>query len=175
MQKVFYRIQTSLSYRIIMCFIIGMFFLTNCARFTPCRLDSKFTPVKDRPEQEFLIGHYITDAATLEMIKGYEGGYLNINPDGSIEIRNIPISVFDIKSYAAGQTKGVDFTGTWKSGIHKESAHLFADISFDKKPTILNDKGYLVTWQILSKDGKAVIIIPLGDPDECRAVRFIKE
>ncbi|UGU15408.1 hypothetical protein LS482_17210 [Sinomicrobium kalidii] len=147
--------------------------LTNCSRIIPCNLSAGLEPMKQKPAPDFLIGHYVPDAKTTEMIEGFKNGSLNIKPDGSFEMKNIPVGVFDFDAYYAGKTDGVEAKGNWKAIEHEMSTYLSADLNFNKNQTDL--EGYIVSWQIFSKDDRAVILIPVGDPDECMSVRLIKE
>ncbi|RNL83706.1 hypothetical protein ED312_14575 [Sinomicrobium pectinilyticum] len=173
---IFQYIQSSFKYRWGIYAIFGMGILTNCSRIIPCNLNSGLDAISHNPKPEFLIGKYKLDAKTIKTVKEYKNikdGYLIIKSDGTFEMKNIPEGTFDFDAYYDGKIEGIDVRGSWKSTAHDESAHLVMDINFNKEQTDL--KGYLASWQIYVKDEKAVILIPIGDPDECMAVRFLKE
>ncbi|WP_148044305.1 hypothetical protein [Sinomicrobium pectinilyticum] len=156
--------------------VIG-FLLTSCSRILPCNLSSGLTVLEDKPEPEFLVGKYVPDSKTIEWFKTYKDmkhPSMNIKLNGVYEIKDIPAGILDLDAfYYEDKTKKIDVRGKWKAVTHEKATFFSVNVDFNKDQ--INAEDYGTSWQIFSKGEKAVIIIPVGDPDECRAVRFIKE
>ena len=95
-----------------------------------------------------------------------------IKKNGTIEMNNIPINVFDLMK----SNKEINVEGTWKLIYLEERLEdrylLSSSLKFEKKDNI---DDYGTSWGIYKKNNKPVILIKVGDPDSCKAIRFIKK
>ena len=144
----------------------------SCA-LIPCSWDADLDALEKTPQADFLVGAYMLDERTLNYVPGYENAQnavLNLNPDGTFEMRNVPKGTFDFMGYYDEMNVTVDAKGTWKVGYGKGTAELNVSVEFDSTLTDLSN--FWTSWRIYEKDKKPIVFIMVGDPDECAAVRF---
>ncbi len=154
-------------------FCVFLITISSCT-LNPCGWDSDLDSIKEKPTSEFLIGKYKFDERT-KRIQGFENSQnaeLNIKSDGTFEMKNIPKGTLDFMSYYDSMNVNIDANGKWKVIYHKGAAELSVKVMFDSTKTDLNN--FYTSWKIYKKDKKAVILIMVGDIDECSAARFEK-
>ncbi|WP_028890333.1 hypothetical protein [Tenacibaculum ovolyticum] len=137
----------------------------------PCNLDFGLDELNEKQEDSFFIGRYIVEKSFNNHLK-IDNSIINLKKDGTIEMNNIPINVFDfMKDY-----KEVNVKGTWRQNFIEnrleDCYYLPTNLKFDKKDDI---DGGLRTIQVYVKNNKPVLLIEFGDPDGCNGIRFIKQ
>ncbi|MDO6744414.1 hypothetical protein Q4553_07505 [Tenacibaculum soleae] len=158
-------IKTMIKKEIIVCFCM-FFMLTNCY-LIPCNLDSGLDEFKANQKDEFFVGEYMVE-------KFINNGYnidtgnlsLKINEDKTIEIKNIPKYILNLIE----SEEKINISGKWETNYLEESKkeNYFLVVSFKYNKS-------RKAWKLYKKNNKPVILIEVGDPDECSAIRFIKK
>jgi hypothetical protein len=160
MKKTSFRIKQSL----ILTFILLL--ITSCT-LIPCTSDSGLDYVNENPKPNFLIGTYKLDEWTLSKTQGYsnsQNSRLKVYSNGLFELINIPKGTIDINTLYYSEGEDIDANGTWKTRFKEGETAQFS----------VNFSSLSMVWKIYEQDEKAVILIRVGDPDNCAAVRFIK-
>ncbi|WP_299110207.1 hypothetical protein [uncultured Tenacibaculum sp.] len=149
--------------------IIVFFFLIlfNACYLIPCELDSGLIRLNKKQNDDFFIGEYY--------VESFIGNSYNLNTENTyikvsnqlIEIYNIPSRVFNFNL-----NREINAKANWKQVPFKENLFLSVDLIFEKQDSLEN---YGTSWEVYKKNGKPVILIKVGDPDECSAIRFIKK
>ncbi|EIJ37467.1 hypothetical protein JoomaDRAFT_0412 [Galbibacter orientalis DSM 19592] len=162
-------------FAILRFFLISILFI-SCSRVNKCNIESDLTPIRIAPKENFITGDYTPDMFTQEVLKEYktiENASLNIKSDGSFEIKQVPIGTLDLDAfYEKEKIKLTDVKGNWKLVTHDSVSFLSVNLFFNEEQT--HAENYGTSWQIYSKEESTVVVIPVGDPDACRAIRFIK-
>ncbi|WP_435253917.1 hypothetical protein [Tenacibaculum sp. A30] len=155
---------------IVKLYLLLTLFLYNCY-LIPCNLDSGLNQLTEKQKDSFFIGEYIVERSINNNFKT-NNSIIKLKKDKTIEMNNMPIDIFDfIKS-----NKKINVQGTWKQNFienrSKDKYFLPTDLKFGE-----NDGTGLAlrTIQVYVKEKKPVLFIEYGDPDECRAIRFIKK
>ena len=154
-----------------LCFYLFSILLFSSCYLVPCNLDSGLDELNDKQKDSFFIGEYIVEKSINNNFK-IDNSVIKLKKDGRIEIYNLPIEVFDFKK----NNKLINTKGTWKQNFienrKNDRYYLPTNLEFDKKDNI---KETLRTIKIYTKNNKPVLFIEYGDPDECKAIRFIKK
>ena len=155
--------------------VIG-FIAISCSRILPCNSHSGLTRMEVQPKPDELEGHYTPDTKTIDLFKAYEhieNMSLEVHQNGSFKINNILAGILDTDSYYNGDiAQEIDVKGSWKVVTHENSVFMVVDLHFNKEQADIENYG--TSWQLFTKDEKPVILIPVGDPDECMVARFVK-
>ncbi|MGB0892315.1 MAG: hypothetical protein ACPGUU_08175 [Flavobacteriaceae bacterium] len=149
---------------IVVSFII---LLLTCCYLIPCNLDSGLNELKEKQKDSFFWGSYTVEKNINNKFKT-NNIIIKLNKDGTLKMNNIPIEIFDIIKSG----KEINVEGTWKQNFLKNHYYLPTDLEFNKKDNFV---GVLRTIQVYVKNNKPVLLISYGDPDQCRAIRFIKK
>lgn len=154
---------------VIKLYLLSTLFLYNCY-LIPCNLDSGLNQLTEKQEDSFFIGEYIVEKSINNNFKT-NNSIIKLKKDKTIEMNNMPIDIFDFMK----SNKKINIEGTWKQNFienrSKDKYFLPTDLEFDKKDgTGLG----LRTIKLYKKNDKPVLFIEFGDPDQCRAIRFIK-
>lgn len=140
------------------CFI----FFSSCY-LIPCNIDSELDELDIKQEEDFFIGKYV-----IETNKNYQYKtdkiLIEITKNGNIYIKNIPSNVF----YSSRTNEKLNIKGEWKLVYRDEAPFLSLNLK-------IKNKNLLTSWSIYKKRDKPVILIKIGDPDSCSAIRFIKK
>lgn len=150
---------------------LGVYFYTlftiSSCYLIPCNLDSGLNEFKEEQNDDFFIGEYY--------VESFIGNSYNLNTENTyikvsnqlIEIYNIPSRVFNFNL-----NREINAKANWKQVPFKENLFLSVNLIFEKQDSLEN---YGTSWEVYKKNGKPVILIKVGDPDECSAIRFIKK
>ena len=99
---------------------------------------------------------------------------LTLKKDSTFIIKQIPIGVLNVfySDYKQDDNNLENITGTWKITDNYDELKLSVDIQLSD----INDKldNIWTSWKLYEKDNKPVVLIILGDPDSCNALKFIK-
>lgn len=143
-------------------YLTSILFFSSCS-LIPCNFDSGLDELKKKQKDIFFIGEYV-----IEKNKNYkhetENSQIVVNKNGSINIENIPSSVF----YLSKPNENLNIKGKWELIFKDKTQYLSLNLK-------IKGKNLLTSWKMYKKKGKPVILIRVGDPDSCSAVRFIKE
>lgn len=147
--------------------LLLLIILSNCT-LIPCGLDSGIDKIKEEQTIDFFVGEYVVE----KFIN--DGNNLNIddlsikiNENKVLEINNIHGYILDLRL-----NKKVNVKAKWKPVYYKGENFLSVDYKFSKKDSLEN---YGASWKIYKKNNKPILLINIGDPDYCSAIRFIKK
>ena len=165
------------NYRIKNSIALYSILLSICScTLIPCISDAGLNYVKENPKPDFIVGTYKFDDWTLNKTQGFRNSQdarLIINENGTFELINIPKGTIDINTLYYSDSKRINARGTWRTYFREgETAKIFMNFKFNL--TKVNIEDFETTWGIYEEDGRAVVFISVGDPDECAAVRFLK-
>jgi hypothetical protein len=144
--------------------------LQSCT-LLPCNSDAGLSRAPDTVRPEDLIGIYKPDEFSLTQYPAlrFSGAWMEIQP-GWLEFKNVPLGVFSLDSFYETSNRLVSGTASW--GIKPYGSNIFSvSIGFDDAHL----QGFSTGYPLYRKDKKHVILIRVGDPDECRALRFVQQ
>ncbi len=151
-------------------FLTISFFLTGC-NYIPCSSSSDLSTVTEAPVNTSVAGGYEPDSFTKQDYKEYADSteaFLILSEDGTIFLNNFPRNTFDhVKESDSAKING---SGTWAFEKGKETINIKTSLSF-KQPGIPQP----LPFQLYKKGDKFYILIPFGDPDNCKAVRLVRQ
>ncbi len=145
--------------------------LTGC-RYLPCGITYDLDNANKNISQETLIGTYFPDQTTINTTPGYENkksAQLTLNSDHTFNFSGFPKSTFDFEANFRNNHSETSASGTWTL-LKKENRMLLQLQYIFEKPM----EGYTASYELYEKDGRLVILIGIGDPDECYYSRLIK-
>ena len=148
-----------------------LFTLTNCYLF-PCPYYSGLNEFDETPKNQSVIGNYKLD---INPPASSGPGELILMNDSTLIFKNIPISILDNfnSDYNNKKESLQDIKGTWE--ISKYNGQLSLAVNLKFKKTEGEIRNYKSHWSLYKKNNKPVILIILGDPDSCEALKFIKK
>lgn len=138
--------------------------------FIPCNFEDGLVKIENKKDESFFIGKYILDES-IHNKYDYSKASIILKKNGILEVYNISSKTF--YPYRMKE-QVISAKGNWRLIYVKsrEDYRLSLSIKFQKVDSMenlgLSNKLYL-------KNKKPVILFEIGDPDECKAVRFIKE
>lgn len=151
-------------------YMFSIIFFSSCY-LIPCNLDSGLEELNTKKEDIFFIGEYIVEKSINNNFKTDDTTII-LKKDGIIEMKNMPIKIFDLKRIY----KEINVNGTWRQNFIEDRVedryYIPTNLEFDNDSDI---KVVLRTIKIYTKNNKPVLYIEFGDPDNCRAIRFIKK
>ena len=152
-------------------YLFSILFFSSCY-LIPCNLDSGLDELNIKQEDDFFIGEYVVERVINNSYNfKINKSSIKIKKNGILEMNNVSIQLFDLRP-----DKEINVNGTWKSVYLKEKSDdryfLSLSLKFDEKDNI---EDYVTSWKMYIKRDKPVILIKIGDPDNCSAIRFIKE
>ncbi len=152
--------------------LFSIIFFSNCY-LIPCNLDSGLNELNIKQEDDFFIGEYVVENVINNSYNfKINNTIIKLNRDGTIEMKNMPIKVFDLKRI----DKEINVKGTWRQNFiedrREDRYYMPTNLEFDNNFDI---RVVLRTIKIYTKNNKPVLFIEFGDPDECTAIRFIKK
>lgn len=157
-----------LTFKKVNLFIFFLLLITssNCT-LIPCRLDSGIDKIKKEQTIDFFVGEYvvekfINDSNSLNI----DDLSIKINKNMTLEINNIHGYILDLRL-----NKKINVKAKWKPVYHKGEFFLSVDYKFNSKDSLEN---YVASWKVYIKKNKPILLINIGDPDYCSAIRFIK-
>lgn len=145
--------------------------ICNSCNYIPCSASSDLSKLSEAPEHVSAAGGYEPDSFTKQDHKEYAAAkepFLILSEDGTIFLNNFPR-----KTFAADQEPGsstITGSGTWAFEKGKETINIKTSLSF-KQQGITQPPPF----QLYKKDNKFYILIELGDPDNCNAVRLVQQ
>jgi hypothetical protein len=146
-----------------------MLLLFNCY-FIPCDFESNIEEIGNKKEKSFFIGKY---AIEQKFNNSYDNSkaLITLLKNGNLEISNLSSKTF----YPYRRKENIiSAKGYWKLVYieSKKEHRLSLSVKFQKRDSIedlgLSSKFYL-------KRNKPIILFEIGDPDECKAIRFMKK
>ena len=160
--------------------LLFLFTLYNCS-LAPCLSDSGLEYVTDNPKSDFITGKYKLESkiSKYEVLENTENTELIINEDFTFQINKLPIEGWSFGVFQEKENILINILGKWKiiegeNGFLNKKNSIF-HVNYDIENSKGNSTGYSSSWKIYQKNGKAVILYSLGDPDNCEAVRFTKK
>lgn len=153
-------------FKIIFC-LFSLTLFNNC-HLIPCTLDSGLTPLIGKQKDDFFKGEYMVDQFVNNSYNiNIDNLTMKIDKNSILEINNIHGHILNLRL-----NKKINVKAIWKPMFFKEKSLLTIHYKFAKKDSIEN---YLTSWKVYKKNNKPVLLINIGDPDECTAIRFIKK
>lgn len=151
-------------FKMIFC-LFSLILFNNC-HLIPCTLDSGLTPLIEKQKDDFFIGEYTVE----KFVNGDSNIDINdlsikIDKNMVLEINNIHGYILDLRL-----NKKINVKAILKP--MKEKNLLSVHYKFEKKDSL---EDYITSWKAYKKNNKPVLLINIGDPDECSAIRFIKK
>ena len=136
----------------------------------PCDFEDGLLEIENTKNESFFVGKYITERSFHNNFDNTKTEII-LNKNGDLEINKISSKTF--KPYT-GKEKIISVGGKWRLVYveSRDSYRLSLSLKFEKKDSFQNQ---ITSGKFHLKDGEPVFIIEIGDPDECRAVRFIKQ
>ena len=147
--------------------------LISACNYIPCSSSSDLTKVKEVPEYFKIAGIYKPDDFTQMDIPGYSKSdsiEITLTKDGIIYFRNLPKSTFTNRDYSADTAIKINGIGSWNCSYVKNTANINTKVKLSDTlifaPSIFN---------LYKKKGRFVILLKIGDPDVCQAVRLLQQ
>lgn len=155
--------------RVAVCLLL----LASSCNYLPCGWDDDLSQVSTIPIEQTIIGQYIPDEITKEIIPGYKisPAQIILENDGIMKFQNIPGSTFDFEKYYSNNHEPISGSGNWQ--VDNKENKIELDVKLKFQPNTLSNYG--TSYRLYKKNGKYVIFIIVGDPDECSAARFIQQ
>lgn len=152
-------------------YMFSIIFLNSCY-LIPCNLDSGLDELNSKQADSFFIGDYVVEKVINNSYNfKFSKSSMKIKKNGTLEMYNVSIQLFDLRP-----DKEINVKGTWEPVYIKEKLEdryfLSLLLKFEEKDNI---EDYRVSWEMYKKRDKPVILIKIGDPDSCSAIRFIKK
>jgi len=156
--------------KIMIALIFIVFSIYSC-KVSPSRSRKNSTTVTIRPADDELIGVYKPDAATLENFRRYNiqnNSTFRLTKDGSLEYRQIPISILDFTEERKNNNTLLNGLGEWKIS---DKGYIELELTFT-----LDENNTLNTDMVLTKQfDKYIIYYYLGDPNKDSVAVFIQQ
>ncbi len=153
------------------CLLFMLLAIWGCT-LIPCDCYSDMGPLTVKPKTNFIAGLYQLDDWTLQNLKGCnaaQNAIFRIKPDGTFEMRNIPMAILSYNAYYKSTDEKLSVNGTWSAVFDKGTAKLSVDFNYESQAGFGK---IFSSWNMYIKNQKPVILIIVGDPDECAAARF---
>jgi hypothetical protein len=146
--------------------------ILNSCYLIPCNYYSDLDNYDKIPELQKLIGNYKLD---IDSPASAAPGELILKKDSTLILKNIPIGVLDVfrSDYDTKEKSPTEINGTWKISNYKDQLRLDVNLKFENVDKKL--RNFKTDWDLYKKNEKPVILIILGDPDSCEALKFIKK
>ena len=164
----------------ILFLFITLILISGCTLFS-CRRDDGLDRFKNTPNTVSLLGNYRPDTKTKKLIEGFnhsDNTLITLLENGDLKFSRFPKGTFDFDAYYEHQIIYTNGSGKWRSGYddNNSTAYLSVSLKFDD-PLIEGQtfEQFGTTYNLYQQDGKYVILIPVGDPDECSSVRLVHE
>ena len=147
--------------------------VSSSCNYIPCSASSDLAAVKTVPANSELAGIYKPDAFTKTDIPGYansDSTYLELTKDSIIYIRRFDKSTFTFIENAKDTGIKINGDGSWQCFYTKNTAFISMQIQLSNSP--------IVSWynfKLFKKNNKFVILLPVGDPDNCEALRLFQQ
>ena len=153
--------------------LIILLFVNGCT-LIPCDWKSDLDTVTVAPEDIDLVGTYRPDERTLKRFEGFtKNSKIVLHTDSLYTFEDLPKVTFGGMAYSY-KDKTVNGGGKWRSYPSSGTAELLVSVDFGEQSST-EDYDYGTSWSIYKKEGQYAIAIIVSDPDECSAIRFIKE
>ena len=149
----------------LLCFMLVLF---NCY-LIPCNFESNTEEIEDKKEAFFFAGKYIFEESFNNFYDNSKAE-ITLMKNGELEISNMSSKVF----YPYNKEQIISAKGRWKLVyIDSRNEHrLSLSLKFQKVNSI-EDLG--LSTKLYLKKTNPIVLFKIGDPDECKAVRFVKE
>lgn len=157
------------------CVRLFLFFtlLFSSCNYIPCSASSDLTAVKSVPANDQLAGIYKPDSFTKEDIPGYSNSdspYLELTKEGIAYFKGFAKSTFAFEDNVKDTGIKVNGDGTWQCCYQKNAAFISTQLQFSNSPVVSMN-----TFMLYKKNDKFVILLPVGDPDICTALRLFQQ
>jgi hypothetical protein len=152
-------------------FLLFALFFSSC-NYIPCSASSDLTLVKAVPETAELTGVYKPDSFTKRDIPGYyysDSTYLELTKDGKINLKGFAKSTFTFSSDIKDTTK-INGDGTWQLIYQKNKALITIQLQLSNSRLVS-----VYEFTLYKKNGEFVLLFPVGDPDNCTALRLFQQ
>lgn len=149
------------------------FFLLIGCRYLPCGVSFDLEQIEKTVAEEEITGIYLPDETTRQVTPGYTGGSsakLELKSDQTFVLSDFPKSTFYFDVSTKNVHQYISASGKWK--VYKNENQHKIELEYDFSGVIEN---YTSTYDLYQKDGRPVILIGIGDPDECNFLRLKKE
>ena len=145
--------------------------LIGCGLST-CPYYSDLEVIEDEIEKDNLIGIYKLD---IDPPASVGPGELILKNNSDFILKNIPVGLLDVfnSDYSQDSETINDINGNWNLVANTNEPTISVELKFNEIDESLDNT--TSTWNLYEKDGTRVILIILGDPDSCEALRFIKK
>ena len=146
-------------------FPIGIILLLFSCNYLPCGWDSDLQILKQAPLINELVGVYKPDSITKQNISGFRLAEFVLDSNGNLVFKNIPIGALDIERQ--NDQSPMNGVGRWDVN---SNAQISVNLKFEG-----HEAGFRTSYRLYNKNGRKVIFMIIGDPDECSAARFVQE
>jgi hypothetical protein len=145
-----------------------MLVLFNCY-LIPCNFEINIEEIEDKKEAFFFAGKYVFEESFNSPYDNNKA-QITLMKNGELEISNISSKVF----YPYNKEQIISAKGNWKLVyINSRSEHrLSLSLKFQKIDGIEN---LSLSTKLYFKKMSPIILFKIGDPDECKAIRFMKK
>jgi|CoawatStandDraft_6_1074263.scaffolds.fasta_scaffold11475_2 hypothetical protein len=150
--------------------IISFTLLFFSCYLIPCNFDKNLVEIENKKNESFFIGKYFLELSINNNFD-YNKTELILDKNGELKINRISSKTFP---WIKGKERLISAKGNWKLVYikNRKDHYLSLSIKFQKTDN-LEDFG--LSKKFYQKKGSPVILLEIGDPDECKAVRFIKK
>lgn len=151
-------------------FLLTIIFFYSC-NYIPCSSSSDLSTVKEAPETTSIAGGYEPDSFTKQDYKEYADSteaFLILSEDHTIFLNNFPAKTFNHSS-DSGSAK-ISGSGTWAFEKGKETINIKTSLTFKERGIPQPPP-----FHLYKKGSKYYILIQFGDPDNCNAVRLVRQ
>jgi len=138
-----------------------------------CDWSNDLTNISKKPDSTQLYGVYKPDDRTLKTIPGYSNlkdAEIILEADDKLTVKNIPVSTFDFVNYNKNVHQPVNGNGRWRAFYDKYAA---VSVAIHLDSNLVGSVG--THYRLFQKNGKYLIALPLGHPDDCVVARFIHQ
>lgn len=154
-------------------FILTISIFVSSCNYIPCSSSSDLTNVKNIPQHSEIAGTYKPDVYTTKDIKGYSNSdsiYLLLTKDGELILKNFPKSTFTDKDYTSDTSIRISGIGSWGC------SYKIKTVTIDSR-LIQSDSSVFspIAFDLYKKNNKFAVLLEIGDPDICLAVRLIQQ
>ena len=153
-------------------FLLFTLLYSSC-NYIPCSASSDLTPVKNIPVTTELAGIYKPDSFTKEDIPGYyysDSTYLELTKTGMLYLNSFAKSSFGGDYDTKDTSIKINGNGAWKCSYQKTITSIASELHLSDSSIIQG-----TTFKLYKKNDKFVLLLPVGDPDNCTALRLFQQ
>lgn len=158
---------------ILIIIILFVSTLASSCNYIPCSSSSDLINIKSLPDRSEIAGIYRPDEYTRRDVRGYfnsDSTYLVLTKGGDLYLNNFPKNTFSGKDYTIDTSIQINGIGFWNCSYKSKTVTINSKIELSD-PSIFSP----ATFDLYKKDNKFVILLEIGDPDICLAIRLFQQ